>query len=91
MGQLAESRIYGRLRKASPDNETTSQQDNEWGFADNGQQTTDNRIWASQGFARRLRRLVVCEATAEHSAAVAGITDLWNCGITEGFARQRDY
>ena len=40
---------------ASPDNETTSQQDNEWGFArlrrqrttDNGQQTTDNRTWAS--------------------------------------------
>ena len=47
MGQLAESRNYGGLRKASPDNETTSQQDNEWGFADNGQQTTDNRIWAS--------------------------------------------
>ena len=28
---------------ASPDYKTTSQQDNEWGFADNGQQTTDNR------------------------------------------------
>ena len=41
MGQLAESRNYGGLRKASPDNETTSQQDNEWGFADNGQQTTE--------------------------------------------------
>ena len=44
---------------ASPDNETTSQQDNK---------TTSG---ASQGFARRLRRLVVCEATAEHNAAAS--------------------
>ena len=43
---------------ASPDYETTSQQDNECGFA-SASQTTDNRTWASPGFARRLRRHVV--------------------------------
>ena len=63
--------IMEGFASASPDYETTSQQDNEWGFARLRRQqttelglrkaspTTDNRTWASQGFAKRLRRLVV--------------------------------
>ena len=44
-----ESRNHGiteGFASASPDYETTSQQDNECGFA-SASQTTDNRTWAS--------------------------------------------
>ena len=58
---IMDLRNYGiteGFASASPDYETTSQQDNECGFA-SASQTMDNRTWASPGFDRRLRRHVV--------------------------------